>query len=210
MKILSTNIAEQRTVKWRGKNVKTGIFKCPVEEAIYLGKEDVDKDEVTDRRYHGGIFKACYLFSSEYYAYWKNLYPNLDWQYGMFGENLTVSGMDDSKIMVGSIYQTGTAKVQITIPREPCFKLGLKFGTQKILKQFIQFANPGTYVRIIEEGQVAIGDDMQLIEESDNPVSVKDFFNLFYLAEKNEQHINNLLDIENLPIKMKIKLASYL
>ena len=105
MHITSTNIAKPTTILFRGKNVTTGIYKNPTQQPIYLGKSDVKDDEVTDRRYHGGEFKACYLFSENHYAYWKNLYPDLDWNWGMFGENLTVNGLDETKIMIGDIYK---------------------------------------------------------------------------------------------------------
>ena len=97
MQIISTNIAKQVLIPWRGKQVKTGIYKTPINKPVYLGTEDVKDDVVSDRRVHGGIFKACYLFSADYYEYWENLYPNLDWYYGMLGENLSVKGLDETK-----------------------------------------------------------------------------------------------------------------
>ena len=174
MKIISTNIAQPTTMLWRGKKVTTGIYKTPTNSPIYLGKEDVQGDEVTDRRYHGGEYKACYLFSAEQYPYWKNLYPNLNWTYGMLGENLTVSGLDETKIYIGDIYKIGTALVQITQPREPCFKFGIKFGTQDVLKQFIQHGFPGTYVRVLEEGYVSANDSVSLVESAKNSLTIND------------------------------------
>ena len=105
MKITSTNIAKPTTIIWNGNEVKTGIYKKPINRPIFLGNQVVLNDEVSDRKYHGGEFKACYLFSEDQYEYWKNLYPNLDWELGMFGENLTVSGLNEKDIHIGDIYK---------------------------------------------------------------------------------------------------------
>ena len=139
----STNIAKPKTIIYNGQEVTTGIFKKPVDTPIYLEKENVKEDEVSDRRVHGGVFKACYLFSADYYPYWQNLYPNLDWDYGMLGENLTVSGLDEDNIVIGNIYKIGSALAQVTQPREPCYKFGVKFGFKDVLKQFIEHRHPG-------------------------------------------------------------------
>ena len=94
MKVVSVNIGERKGVKYRGKTVQTGVFKKPVTHPIILGKFDVEGDAVIDRRYHGGEFKACYLYSADHYEFWKNKYPDLEWEYGMFGENITVEGLN--------------------------------------------------------------------------------------------------------------------
>jgi len=104
MRIVSTNIAEPKTIVWKGKEVTTGLFKYPVEAGILLGKEDVDNDHVIDRRYHGGADKACYLYSADHYSYWQNLYPELEMPWGMFGENLTVENLHEAEINIGNIH----------------------------------------------------------------------------------------------------------
>ncbi|MCM4155815.1 MOSC domain-containing protein [Gramella sp. AN32] len=210
MKIISTNIAEQKIVKWRGQKVKTGIYKYPVDQPIYLEKEEVKGDEISDRKHHGGAHKACYLFAAEQYPYWKKLYPDLNWKYGMFGENLTIEGFHEKEIMVGSIYQLGDAIVQITQPREPCYKLGIRFKTQKVLKQFIARGCPGTYVSVLEQGKVSKGDILKLKEESETGVSVWDFFELLYSKDKNKEHIQMLISTDGLPKKKMEKLAAFL
>ena len=210
MQIISTNIANPKTILWRGQHVKTGIYKTPTTKPIYLGKENVREDEVSDRKVHGGEYKACYLFSAENYPYWKNLYPNLDWDWGMLGENLTVSGLNETKIYIGDIYKIGTALVQITQPREPCYKFGVKFGTQKVLKQFIQHGRPGTYVRVLEEGLVKTGDSFMLVEQAKNSITTTQFFELLFAKQKNLKHLKLVLKNEALPKKKREKLKSFL
>lgn len=210
MRIISTNIAKPTTFVFNGKQVTTGIYKIPTTQPIYLGKETVVGDEVSDRKFHGGEFKACYLFSKEQYPFWKNLYPNLKWDYGMFGENLTVSGFDETQTIIGDIYKVGNALVQITQPREPCYKFGVKFGSQNVLKQFIEHGFPGTYVRVLEEGFVKTSDNFTLIESAKYNLSVHAFFKLLFSKEKDQAILKRVIENEALPLKKRIKLKSFL
>ena len=210
MQITSTNIAKPTTIIFNGQEVVTGIYKVPTNQPIYLGKENVKDDEVTDRKYHGGEFKACYLFSENHYDYWKNLYPDLNWNYGMFGENLTVSGLDETKIHIGDVYKVGKALVQITQPREPCFKFGVKFGNQNVLKQFIEHGYPGTYVRILEEGFVKTGDVFTLIEPAKNSLTTHQFYNLLFSKDKDQEYLKLAIQNEALPLAKRNKLKAFL
>lgn len=210
MKVLSTNIAKPTSIIWNGKELTTGIYKKPTSNPIYLGKEGVKDDEVSDRKVHGGEFKACYIFSSEHYTYWKNRYPSLDWDYGMFGENLTVSGLNEKEIGIGDIYEIGDALVQITQPREPCFKFGIKFGTQNALKEFIEHGFPGTYIRILKEGVVKNGDTFKLIEKAKNRVTTWQFFDLLFSKNKSEALIKLAIEHEALPLRKREKIKKLL
>ncbi|MBK9192676.1 MAG: MOSC domain-containing protein [Crocinitomicaceae bacterium] len=180
MIIQSVNISKPVNVQWRGKTVQTGIYKFPVEQAVRLEKTDVQGDHVIDRKYHGGIDKACYIFSADHYEEWKKLFPKLDWTYGMFGENLTISGLDEKDFLIGDIFRIGGATVQISQPRQPCFKLGIRFGTQTVLKKFIQKKQPGIYLRILEEDMVKKGDQMDLIERPHNSLKISEVWELLY------------------------------
>ncbi len=191
MKVIATNIAEPKIISWRGKEVKTGIYKYPVDKPIYLDKEDVNGDHVIDRRYHGGVDKACYLYSIDHYPYWKEKYPDLDWQHGMFGENLTVEGFDEHNIKIGSIYKLGEAAVQVSRPRQPCYKLGVRFGNQKIIKQFIDSLFSGVYVRILTPGFVKVNDELILEEEHANGITIAELNTLMFHYEE-EKHKNIL------------------
>ena len=210
MKIISTNIGNPTTFLWNGKHEKTGIYKYPTSESLFLGKTDVDKDTVIDRKHHAGEHKACYLFSSDYYGYWKNLYPQLNWDWGMFGENLSVEGMDESKIRIGDVYKIGAALVQVSQPREPCYKLGIRFGNQEILKQFIDYGHPGTYVRILVEGHVKKGDVLELMEKSKNKLTIKKYYGLLYSKEKDIDIVKLAYNNQALPDYKRKRLKKYL
>ncbi|WP_420399013.1 MOSC domain-containing protein [Flagellimonas sp.] len=210
MRIISTNLGKPTPIVWNGQETTTGIFKYPVNEPITLESESVAKDNISDRKVHGGVFKACYLFAKEQYPYWKEKYPNLDWDWGMFGENLTVEGLDETTLKIGNIYKVGTALVQVTQPREPCFKLGIRFDDQDILKTFIDHGYPGTYIRVLEVGQVQIGDEFELVEESPNPLTTQQFYQLLFTRKKDPEQIQLALENEALPQRKRDKLRRFL
>lgn len=193
MKIISTNIGEAKTFKWHGKEVKTGIFKYPVDEPIYLGKEDVNNDNVIDRKYHGGIDKACYLYSADHYKYWKKLYSTKELSWGMFGENLTVEGLNEAEINIGDIFQIGEATVQATQPRQPCFKLDIRFNTSGIVKQFVDSRFPGVYIRVLKEGFVKSGDSIELLKKQKG-TSVQKTFQLLYTEIFDEEAVKTAIN----------------
>ncbi len=179
MKIVATNIGEKRSVTWKGKTVETGIFKYPVEGSVFLGKTDVKRDQVIDRKYHGGIDKACYAYSADHYPFWQQRFPEVDFTFGAFGENLTIEGLDEQQVKIGDHYQIGkTVIVEVAQPRQPCMKLGIRFNDQKIIKQFISEPFSGVYFRILSEGEVSKGDSLSLIHREKSAPSVSDVHGL--------------------------------
>lgn len=210
MKVLSVNIGQATTILWNNKEEQTGIFKYPVSQSIFLNSTDVSSDSVIDRVHHAGINKACYLFSADNYLYWKELYPDLQWNWGMFGENLTIEGLDESTMRIGDVYKIGDSIVQISQPREPCYKLGIRFKTQEILRQFINHKRPGTYVRILKEGKVQKGDQLELQEQSENKLTVQQFYELLFERNKSKIILNLFMQNKAVPQYKKDKFKKYL
>lgn len=211
MKVVSVNRGEARVVNWRGKKVRTGIYKYPVDGNIQLGAEDVVGDAVVDRKHHGGEEMAVYAYSADQYPFWKARFPNSDWSLGMFGENLTIEGMDESKMHIGSQYAIGDAIIEVCQPREPCFKLGIRFGTQAVLKEFIHQPYPGVYFRVKKPGVVKVGDELvEVLTASDAP-SIADVYALMYRKETASAYMVSIaLSCEALPIKVKEKIRKVL
>ncbi len=210
MKVIATNIGKPTTILWNGREELTGIYKYPTQDAIVLGDTDVYNDAVIDRKHHGGANKACYLFSADQYPYWKAKYPNLEWDWGMFGENLTVEGLDETKIYIGDIYRIGSALVQVSQPREPCYKLGIRFGSQEILKQYIDHGRPGTYVRVLESGEITENTPLILVEKSENQLTVQQFFNLLYAKQKDLTLVKLAVENKALPEYKRERFRKYL
>lgn len=209
MKIISTNIGKATTFLWNGREEQTGIFKYPTDEPLFLSKMDVLKDTVIDREHHAGINKACYLFPSDRYPYWKGMYPELNWDWGMFGENLTIKGLDESIMRIGDIYKIGNAVVQVSQPREPCYKLGVRFGNAKILKEFIDYGYSGTYVRILKEGEVKNGDELILQKKSENTLTVKECFQIILAKQKDPVLLQKAINNPSLPEYKRDRLKKY-
>ena len=210
MKIISTNIAKPKTFIWNGKEETTGIYKKPTNKPIFLTKNDVINDEVSNRLNHGGYYKACYIFSVEQYPYWRNLYPNLDWSWGMFGENLTVEYFDETKVFLGDIYKVGDALVQVSQYREPCYKLGHKFGAPKVIKQFVNHGFGGTYLSILEEGFVDINDTFTLIERPESTLSVSQLFHLIFSKNKDQTLLKIAANSKAIPAKKRNLLKTFI
>ena len=176
MKVVSVNIGEKETINYKGKIIETGIFKKSVDHPIFLGEEDIENDAVIDRRYHGGIDQAVYAYSENHYQYWKELYPNLEWRFGMFGENLTISNLEETEIQIGNTYKLGEVIIEVTKPRQPCMKLGIVFGTQKILKQFWNSTKCGVYFKVLQIGKVLPDDKLILIKKNEGSPTISEVY----------------------------------
>ena len=166
MKLLSLNLSLPITVQHNDDLVTTGIFKTPVARRVPLHTLGLEGDGQADLSVHGGVDKAVYLYPSEHYLYWQNTLGRDDLTPGQFGENFTVEGLLETEIHVGNVFCIGTAVIQITQPRYPCYKLGLKMGRKDFLKLFTHSEFSGFYARVLEEGEVAAGDEIERIRES--------------------------------------------
>ena len=164
MKIISTNIGEKKEIDWKGKLVTTGIFKYSVDKPIFLDKEDVKGDAICNRENHGGILQAVYGYSLKHYDYFKQLHPDLDFEMGIFGENLTMDDLDETKIHQGDTFKVGETILEVTVQRNPCMKLGVRFNDMKIVKQFWNTTFCGVYFKVIQTGFVKAGDVFEQIK----------------------------------------------
>ena len=155
--LVSVNVGRVRTVEWHGRPVTTAIWKQPVAERVYVDFEGLSGDEQADPRVHGGPEKAVYAYSADDYAWWeaelRSVLPP-----GTFGENLTVSGIDVGASVPGDHWLVGSAVLQVTEPRGPCFKLGLRMGDAAFVKRFAAAGRLGTYLTVIEPGEIQTGD----------------------------------------------------
>ncbi|NND16034.1 MAG: MOSC domain-containing protein, partial [Eudoraea sp.] len=185
-------------------------YKEPVTGPIYLKDHAVTADTIGNKKVHGGEYKACYLFSSEHYPYWKEVYPSMDWNWGMFGENVTTEGLLDSEIHIGDIFKIGSSIVQATIPREPCYKLGVKFNDQHIIETFIAHGYPGTYVKILEEGEIKEGDIIEKLEAAKNSISIAYFFKILNTKDKERSVLLDLIENPYLPKYKKERFSKLL
>jgi MOSC domain-containing protein YiiM len=179
MKIVSLNVGMPREVEWHGRTVTTGIFKEPVTKRVRLRKLNLDGDRQADLIVHGGEHKAVYCYPVEHYAYWKKELPGRELPMGMFGENFTTEGMAEDALHLGDRFAVGTAEVVVTQPRLPCYKLGIRFGADDMVKKFLASGRGGFYLAVTREGEVSAGDEISLISRDDNAVRVTEITRLY-------------------------------
>jgi MOSC domain-containing protein YiiM len=173
MQLISVNVSLPKEVRYKGDIVTTGIFKEPVQGRIMLRKINLDGDGQADLENHGGPYRAVYVYSMENYDYWRRELRRNDFSFGQFGENFTVEGMLEDEIHLGDIFRVGGATVQVTQPRPPCFKLGLKMGMPQFPKKFLASGRVGFYLRVCEEGEVGAGDIIERIKMDPERMTVR-------------------------------------
>ncbi len=199
MRIVSVNVGVPCTVTWKGKTVTTGIFKSPVDTRLWMHALNLDGDRQADLRVHGGRSKAVYAYPSEHYAFWRNELPGVELPWGMFGENLTTHGLSEGDINIGDRFRIGSAEVMVTEPRMPCYKLGLKFGRDDIIKRFLASRRTGFYFAVVTEGEVGTGDPIEPISRDSNGVTVTDITDLYANKLRDRKLLRRAVQVEALP-----------
>lgn len=174
MKVLSTNVGAPRDVEWRGKTVRTSIFKTPAPGRVRVTVLNLAGDEQSDLSVHGGVDKAVYAYPSEHYAFWRKELPGMEFPWGAFGENLTTEGLLEEKVHIGDRFRAGTAEFVVTQPRMPCFKLAIRFNRPDMVKRFLRSGRSGFYLAVLREGDIAAGDPIELVAKDAHQVSVAD------------------------------------
>jgi len=199
MKIISLNVGLPRLVLRNGEPVSTGIFKEPVAGRVMMRKLNLDGDRQADLSVHGGPEKAVYVYPSEHYDFWKRELTEMDLPWGMFGENLTTTGLFETETHVGDKFRVGAAEVMVTQPRIPCYKLGIRFGRVDIIKRFLISERTGFYVSVLKEGEVGTGDEFELLEKNASGVTVVDVTRLYSTDRENAELLQRAIATEALP-----------
>lgn len=170
--LIAVNVGLPREVQWRGKTVRTSIYKSPVAGPVRVGKLNLDGDGQADLEVHGGAGKAVYAYPSEHYAYWREALDRADLAWGAFGENLTTAGFTEASVRIGDRLRAGSVELEVTRPRLPCFKLGIRFGRADMVERFLRSGRTGFYLSVIREGQLAAGDAVELIARAEGAETV--------------------------------------
>ena len=169
--VASVNLGRPRLLLINGNPHKTGIFKVPAGGPVRLENDAVDGDAVVDTRVHGGYDKAVYAYAAEDYEWWSRELER-DLGPGDFGENLTTAGIDIAEARIGERWRVGAALLEVSEPRQPCSTLGAKMGDQRFVKRFAKALRLGTYLRIVEPGEVAAGDPIEVVERPEHDVTI--------------------------------------
>jgi MOSC domain-containing protein YiiM len=191
--VRSVNVGRPRTVDWLGRSVTSAIWKEPVDGPVPLEGVNLDGDDQADRRVHGGPDKAVYAYSVEDYAWWAASVGPL--APGTFGDNLTTEGVDLNEARIGDRWLVGTAVLEVSQPRQPCYKLGMRMGDERFPGRFEAAARPGTYLRIVQPGSISAGDTI-VVEPAARPaVRIGDLA----APEPSEDLLRQVADDERVP-----------
>ena len=209
MNLVSINVGGPKEISWMGNPVRTSIFKTPVSGARKVSFTNIEGDEQSDLNVHGGVNKAVYAYDLSHYDHWKKILQRDDWQYGMFGENLTTRGLVDNDVKIGAIYQVGTAKFQVIQPRFPCFKLNIRFALQDMIERFMEQKRNGIYFKVIEEGVIHVNDEIKLNTTSSCNVSIAEYVNCYYSKGSNKSVVKALLSFPGLPERHRTVFEGY-
>jgi len=199
MQILSVNVGLPREVVWRQMTVRTGIFKQPVEGAVKVRRLNLDGDRQADLTVHGGAYKAVYGYPSEHYEYWREQLPDAGLAWGSFGENLTTSGLREDQLCIGDRLRAGSAVLVVSQPRMPCYKLGVRFDRDDIVKRFLASRRSGFYFSVIEEGEVSAGSSLEFLRRDPNRVTVTDIVSLYVDHNRDPELLQRALQVDALP-----------
>lgn len=199
MKLISVNVGRPREVIWKETQVSTAIFKSPVEGPVELKRLNLRGDEQADLSVHGGPNKAIYGYPSEHYAYWHRELPQADLPWGAFGENLTTEGLFEDSLHIGDRLRIGSAILRVTQPRVPCYKLTIRFDRDDMIKRFIRSNTSGFYFAVVEEGQLAAGDNIEIVHRDPAAISVSDINHLYYKKSHSEDLLQRVVHLEALP-----------
>jgi MOSC domain-containing protein YiiM len=176
--VLSVNVAEMREIERQGQMVRTGIWKLPVAGPVAVRGVNVEGDDQGDRSAHGGPDKAVYAYAREDIDWWERELGR-ELPDGVFGENLTLTGLDPASAFVGERWKIGSVLLEVSEPRFPCWKLGVRFGDPRMLKRFAAARRTGTYLRIVEEGSLEAGDAVEVVSRPGHDLSIAAFAHAF-------------------------------
>jgi MOSC domain-containing protein YiiM len=169
--IESVNVGEPRIVETGKRRIRTAIWKSPVTGTVPVRGVHVGDDVQANTKVHGGRDKAVYAYGRGDYDFWERELGERPVP-GNFGENLTIAGLDVSGAVVGERWRAGSVLLEVSEPRLPCSKLGLRMGDPRFPKRFGAADRPGAYLRIIEEGELAAGDQVEVVSSPDHGVTV--------------------------------------
>lgn len=206
MKVISVSVGLPREVTWHGRSVSTGIYKEPVEGRVAVRKLNLDGDRQADLTVHGGEYKALYCYPSEHYSYWKQELPGRELTMAVFGENFTTEGLLEDSVHLGDRFAVGSAEFVVTQPRLPCYKLGIRFQDDGMVKLFLASGRTGFYLAVTREGEVGAGDEVAVIAQDEIRVAISEITRLYIAkryAEEDVISVRRALRVAALPESWK-------
>jgi ferredoxin-NADP reductase/MOSC domain-containing protein YiiM len=194
-RLVSLNVGGPRDVEWQGKTVRTAIWKEPVDGPRMVRRINIDGDDQADRNAHGGEHRAVFVYQLDSYRYWEQELGRDDFTHGQFGENFTVEGLPDDEVCIGDRYQIGEAVFEVTQPRVTCFRVGIRMDDPRMPSLLVARHRPGFYFRVLQEGVVEAGDEITLLEQGPEQLTVADIDGLLYLPNRSHALLERALRV---------------
>jgi MOSC domain-containing protein YiiM len=177
-KVVSVNVGSVREFQYSGRLAKSAIWKSPAVGRIAARGVNLAGDDQADRKAHGGPDKAVYAYAVEDARWWEQEVGR-PFAYGEFGENLTTEGIDVNGAPVGERWQIGTVLLEVSEPRIPCWRLGVRMNDKMFPRRFTEALRPGAYLRIVVEGELGAGDEISVVESPDHDLTIRDVFRIY-------------------------------
>lgn len=179
MKLKSIHTGKVRKISHNDEKVTSGIVKEPVSGKVFVTKSGLEGDQQANLKVHGGVNKAVYGYPNEHFEFWNEQRSDLEFYPGVFGENLSTSGLDEENVCVGDIFQIGEVTLSVTTPRMPCKKLGIKMKDKGFIKEFLKSERTGFYFKVLEEGEIEAGDNIQKVGDDGYGLSIRELVKLY-------------------------------
>jgi len=189
------NVGLPRDIAWRGRTVRTAIWKASVNRRCRVARLNLDGDGQGDLAGHGGEQRAVFVYQIEAYHYWQEQLKRTDFVHGQFGENFTIEGLPDDDVCVGDRYQIGSALFEVTQPRVTCYRVGIRLNEPRMPALLTSSGRPGYYFRVLQEGEVGAGDDITKVGEADERMSVVEINALLYSPNHDPARLERALRI---------------
>ncbi len=208
MKVTSIQLGEIREIQYLNQIAESGIFKIQISGPAKLKFLGFEGDQQADLSVHGGRDKAVYAYSFDAYSAWRSERPKDQFENGALGENLTLDLLKEGELCIGDSFKLGSTIIQVSEPRFPCFKLGMKFKDPSIIKQFMKIGRPGVYFRVLQEGVVESGEALELMDREQKLVSVLELFN-FNSSAVDQELLARLASVKSLSESWKRKFERF-
>jgi ferredoxin-NADP reductase/MOSC domain-containing protein YiiM len=197
-RLLSVNVGLPRDIQWKGRTVRTGVWKDPVRGRCRIGRLNLDGDGQGDLAGHGGEQRAVFVYQIESYRHWQEQLKRTDFVHGQFGENFTVEGLPDDTVCIGDRYRIGSATFEVTQPRVTCYRVGIRMNEPRMPALLTSSGRPGFYFRVLQEGEVGADDDIVKVGESKERMTVAETNALLYSPNHPRDRLQRALGIEAL------------
>ena len=194
-RLVSVNVGLPRDVTWNGKTVRTAVWKSPVAGKRMVRKLDIDGDGQGDLAGHGGEHRAVFVYQMDSYHHWERFLGRSDFVFGQFGENFTVEGLLDDEVCIGDRYRIGDGIFEVTQPRVTCYRVGMRMNEPRMAALLVAHRRPGFYFRVLQEGEVAAGDEIVKIADGPERITVAEIDALLYLPGHSREQLQRALQI---------------